>query len=302
LDILIKKRDIYFLLNENIINHLNINLQRTIGPNSSSSSSPSSSSSHFQQTTSDSFLFHHQHQQSNQQQRANSTNQSKVGKVIPCLQTLLFTMQRLPLTLSWFCEANKRMQTLINAQLAFVYRDEIFRVAAVLDPSHGTTFAPSNIHKKQLEHCVIESLTRADTFSATTPMFWSPSSKYKYVCFDESFVDDQKQAVFRDELASYLKQIRSVIGHHQSNSSSSNKLFSSGHYGELEPVRFWIMHGKKWPHLARLVKRVWTVRASNWDGVERVLEIDKYRQALSNHPDAHILSEILFLKCNQNLN
>jgi hypothetical protein len=135
------------------------------------------------------------------------------------------------------------------------------------------------------------------------------SYKYKYIYYDESFIDEPKNNIniYRDEVASYLKHIRSNINLNNklsSTASSNNSAFSiiNNHFDfnqTTDPIRFWAINSKKWPYLARLSKKVFTVQVSN-SGVERILNLDK-NHFLSNHNDFKIIENILFLKCNQNL-
>jgi hypothetical protein len=260
----------------------------------------------FSKTISDSYHYNH-------------NRNSKISKVLPCYKTLIFTYQKINFSINCFNDANKKLLQIIQNQLDFVVKDSSFKLASLLDPNFGTCFVPS-IEKKQYEHFLIESVILNEEIysqnqqqSLATSQYQNSSDlitqKYKYIYYDESFIDEPKNSIniYREEVASYLKHIRSNINLNNklsTASSSNNSAFSliNSHFDfnqSTDPIRFWASNFKKWPYLARLSKKVFTVQVSN-SGVERILNLEK-NQFLSNHNDFRIIENILFLKCNQNL-
>ena len=224
---------------------------------------------------------------------------TSINKVMPCYQTLLNSFQQMQIF--HLNEIKKKIQTVLNTRLDFLNRDPIFRIAAVLDPKFGTFWAPP-FEKTRLELLLVENLCLDDdtvninsngrNSSQITPKTNTEANHHchqgKYTIYDESYLLDRVDniAIHREEVSSYLKYIRS---NNDSIQMCSSDLF-----------KFWSVNCKRWPGLAKLAKKVYSVHVSTY-GVERSLNLDS-SQTLLNHPDHSHIEKIIFLKCNKNLN
>ena len=208
-----------------------------------------------------------------------------ISKVLPCFRTVLAAYHQSQFNISFLAEIKSKIEKSLTDRLNFLNKDSSFSLAAVLDSRFGTSWAPP-FEKIKLENMLIEQITLNEEVNLNKKSSDSIPTR-SYIFFDETGVQERQEHfnAYKNEVKDYLINIRA------SNLSSQQT--------ESDPLVFWSVHCLKWPYLARLAKRVYSVPAVK-SSMECSLQLDKL-QSLSNHTDSKLIEQILFLKCNETL-
>ena len=207
-----------------------------------------------------------------------------MSKVLPCFRTVLSTYQQCQFNISFLIESKSKIEKSLTARLQILNKDSSFSLAAVLDCRFGTSWAPP-FEKIKLENMLIEQITLSEETNLNKKSS-DLNPMHSYIFYDETCLQERQEHlnVYKNEVKDYLASIRSADYNPQAQS---------------DPLVFWSVNCQKWPCLARLARKVFSVPPVKYS-VEYSLQLDK-QQSLSNHNDFKHLEQILFLKCNDSL-